>query len=142
MKEISTETEINAPADRVWQVFTDFPRYPEWNPFMRSFEGELKVGAQVKVNLLGMTIKPRLLKVEPNRELRWLDHLIIPGLFDGEHFFQIEPTSDGRVRFVQGERFTGVLIPVLSAIGLFRRTLRGFNEMNQALKAQAEQDSD
>ena len=108
---------------------------------MREFEGELKVGAQIKVKLLGMTIRPTLLKVEPGRELRWLGHLMVPGVFDGEHYFQVEPLADERVRFVQGERFTGVFIPVLSLLGLFKKTLRGFNEMNHALKARAEQDS-
>ncbi len=33
MKEIHTEIEINAPAGKVWRVLTDFPSYPEWNPF-------------------------------------------------------------------------------------------------------------
>ena len=45
-----------------------------------------------------MRFKPRVLKAEPNRELRWLGHLGIPGLFDGEHIFTIEPLDQERVR--------------------------------------------
>jgi len=37
-----------------------------------------------------MTFRPTILKAEPNRELRWLGHLLVPGLFDGEHIFTIE----------------------------------------------------
>ena len=33
----------------------------------------------------------------------------MPGLFDGEHYFQLEPLADGRTRFVQGEHFSGLL---------------------------------
>jgi uncharacterized protein YndB with AHSA1/START domain len=29
MKEIHTEIEINAPAEEVWRVLTDFSAYPE-----------------------------------------------------------------------------------------------------------------
>ena len=35
MKELRSQIEIEAPADRVWQVLTDFATYPEWNPFIR-----------------------------------------------------------------------------------------------------------
>jgi hypothetical protein len=64
--------------------------------------------------------------------------LLIPGLFDGEHIFSIEPIGPDRVRFVQREIFTGLLVP-LFARGLDTDTQHGFDEMNQALKAQAEQ---
>ncbi|MER3407514.1 MAG: SRPBCC domain-containing protein, partial [Nitrososphaera sp.] len=39
-KEVRTEIEIAAGPQRVWQVITDFARYPEWNPFIRRVEGE------------------------------------------------------------------------------------------------------
>lgn len=85
-----------------------------------------------------MTFRPTVLKAEPNRELRWLGHLLIPGLFDGEHIFTIEPLGANRVRFVQREIFTGLLVPLLAS-GLDTDTRRGFEEMNQALKVRAEQ---
>jgi hypothetical protein len=43
----------------------------------------------------------------------------------------------GRVRFVQEERFSGLLVPLL-AKGLDTHTLPGFEAMNRALKARAE----
>ena len=85
-----------------------------------------------------MTFRPTVLKAEPNRELRWIGRLLIPGLFDGEHIFNIEPLGTNRVRFVQREIFTGLLVP-LFAKGLDTDTQRGFEEMNQALKVRAEQ---
>jgi hypothetical protein len=85
-----------------------------------------------------MTFHPTVLKAEPNRELRWLGHLIVPGLFDGEHIFIIEPLETKRVRFVQREIFTGVLVPILWR-RLENDTRRGFEELNRALKARAEE---
>src|ERR687896_102899 len=117
MKEIHTEIEIKAPPERVWQVLTDFAKFPTWNPFIRTVEGESRRGAQLKVYIQpldrkGMTFKPVVLKAEPNQELRWLGHLLISGLFDGEHSFIIRSLGEGRTRFVQNERFTGMLVPL------------------------------
>jgi hypothetical protein len=41
------------------------------------------------------TFRPRVLEAEPARRLRWLGHLLVPGLFDGEHRFTIEPAGPG-----------------------------------------------
>ena len=142
MKEIHTEIEINASEEKVWRVLTDFAAYPKWNPFVRIVEGDVSVGARLQVYIepsggKGMLFRPNVLVVEPNRELRWLGHLWLPGLFDGEHSFSIEPLGDGHVRFIQRERFKGLLVPFLSKM-LDWDTQRGFNEMNWALKLRAE----
>ena len=143
MKEISTEIGISAPPGKVWEVLTDFPAFPQWNPFMQSAEGELMAGAELKVRLqppggMAMTFKPTILKVEPNRELRWLGKLLFPGLFDGEHYFLLEELGPGQTRFTQGERFTGILVPFMDLIGLFPKTISGFEAMNQPLKDRTE----
>jgi hypothetical protein len=142
MKELHSEIEIAAPAERVWRVLTDFPSYPQWNPFIRRIRGEPKTGERLEVRLeppggRGMTFRPKLLNVEANRELRWLGHLFVPGLFDGEHWLTIEPLGESRVRLVQREEFRGLLVPLL-ARSLDDNTRRGFEEMNHALKERAE----
>ena len=81
-----------------------------------------------------MRMRPTVLAATPSQELRWLGHLGIPGLFDGEHRFRIEPLGTDRVRFVQDERFTGLLAPLVLRF-IARRTRQGFEAMNQALKA-------
>ena len=143
MKELRSEIEIQASAERVWQLLTDFASFPQWNPFIRKASGTIRVGERLEVYIQpsgasGMTFRPTVLTAEPNRELRWLGHLLISGLFDGEHSFTIEPLGESRVRFTQREVFTGLLVP-LFARGLDTDTRRGFEEMNQALKARAEQ---
>lgn len=146
MKEIQTEIEIAAPAGKIWEILTDFASFHQWNPFMNTAQGKLKPGSRLQLHIqppggMGMTFKPTVLKAEPGRELRWLGHLLMPGLFDGEHYFLIEAQGDNDARFIQGERFTGVLVPLMGLMGLFPKTIRGFEEMNQALKARAEEAS-
>src|SRR3990172_10928557 len=133
-KVLKTKIEIEASPERVWQILTDFHSFPEWNPFIRRVVGEAQEGAILEVYIepsgsRGMTFRPTVLKAEPGRELRWLGRLYMPGLFDGEHVFTIEPVNEKRVRFTQREVFTGLLVPALAA-RLEEGTWRGFREMN------------
>jgi hypothetical protein len=123
-------------------VLTDFAAYPKWNPFVCRVEGEVNVGARLHVNIQpsggkGMSFRPTVLAAEPNRELRWLGHLWLSGIFDGEHSFLIEPLGEGHVRFIQRERLKDLLLPFLSKM-LDGDIQRGSNEMDQALKLRAE----
>ena len=143
--ELHSETSIQASPQRVWEVLTDFAAYPTWNPFIPRINGSLEAGSRLDVQLQppgsrGMRMRPTVLAAAPSQELRWLGHLGIPGLFDGEHRFLIEPVGTDRVRFVQEERFTGLLAPLVLRF-IERGTRQGFEAMNQALKARAEQPS-
>jgi hypothetical protein len=83
-----------------------------------------------------MTFKPTVRAVEPNQLVRWLGRLLLPGIVDGEHSLRLEAIDRDHTRFIQSERFSGLLVPFLGS--LLTRTQRGFEEMNQALKVRAE----
>jgi hypothetical protein len=139
---LHTEIVIAAPSEEVWSILTNFAAYPSWNPFIRNISGELEAGARLEVELSppggrAMTIRPTVQGVQPRHVLRWLGRVGLPGLFDGEHSFQIEPLGEGQVRFVQSERFSGVLVPLVMAF-VGAPTKQGFEAMNLALKERAE----
>lgn len=50
MRELNSEIEIRASAERVWQLLTDFDRYPQWNPFIRSVSGIQEPHTKLKVS--------------------------------------------------------------------------------------------
>jgi hypothetical protein len=139
---LHSEIIIAASPARVWQVLTDFDAYPDWNPFIRRIAGQPVAGTRLEVQLVppgsrGMTLRPTVLEARPERALRWLGHLGVPGIFDGEHTLRIESLSPEQVRFVQSERFTGLLAPAISRL-IARGTHEGFEAMNAALKVRAE----
>lgn len=141
-KQLTSEIAVNSSARIMWDLIAGFEDFPSWNPFIRRAAGEIKVGSKIEVFIQpsgtkGMIFRPRILKVDSRHELRWLGRLYLPWLFDGEHAFAIEPLGENSVKFVQSEKFTGLLVPF--AGGLLRDTQRGFEEMNRALKQKAEQ---
>jgi len=141
VKELHTEIEIAASPERVWRELTDFASFGEWNPMIPTATGQVREGQRIRVTLKAgkraMTIKPRLLRVVANRELAWKGSLPVPGMFSGEHIFEIDSLGERRVRFHQWEKFSGLLVPLLSRM-LDGDTRRGFEAMNAALKARAE----
>jgi hypothetical protein len=85
----------------------------------------------------GMTFKPTVLVYTEAKEFRWLGHLFIKGLFDGEHCFRLIDNKDGTTTFIQSEQFEGILVPLFSKM-LDTNTIEGFRQMNKKLKQEAE----
>lgn len=121
----------------------DFAAHPEWNPFIRSIEGNREPGNRLRVRIeppggSGMTFKPVVLVHEPGSEFRWRGSVLFRGLFDGEHSFQLRPVSSNACTFIHEEDFTGVLTPMLNFGSMLGNTKAGFEAMNRALKERAE----
>jgi hypothetical protein len=141
-KQLVTEIKINASPEKVWSILFNTQAYPAWNPFIPSLDGEFVEGKKIKVRLQppgasGMTFKPVVRKVIPGSEIRWLGHLLFPGIFDGEHCFELKADGSGGTIFTQSERFGGILVPLLSKM-IDGSTRKGFELMNERLKAEAE----
>jgi len=141
MRSIRTEIGIDRPAATVWAVLVDVDRWAEWNPFAKA-RGRLAVGERLEVQISPpgkkpMAFHPTVTRLDPGSELRWLGHLGVAGIFDGEHGFRVTPEGSERCRFEHFETFGGILAgPILWLAG--DATRRGFEAMNRALKARAE----
>ena len=141
--QLTAEIEVQASAERVWEVLTDLAAYQEWNPFIIQASGQAVPGSRLDLRMRPpgrrtTRFRPEVLEAEPGRKLRWLGRVLVPGLFDGEHSFTIHPTGSGRVRVTQHEEFRGLLAPMLLAL-IAEPTLEGFHLMNRALKNRVEQ---
>jgi hypothetical protein len=135
---ISVTTNIEAPASVVWDVLTDLPAYPEWNPFILSISGDLRQGGRLSTRIQppggrAMSFRPTVTVLEPGHRLEWLGRLGAPGIFDGRHGFTLTQTDAGGTEFRQEETFSGLLVPLTGSI--LERTREGFSAMNDALSA-------
>lgn len=143
MRELYTEIEIDAPVPRVFQVLTDLERYAAWNPFIVAAKGRAHPGEDLLVRIRppGAREQPyvvRVLKVEQDREFRWLGHMLWRGILDGEHVFELLALGANRTRLIHREQFGGVLVPLVWGAFLNTKMRAGFEALNRALKAEAE----
>ena len=143
MKNIQTEILINTDIAKVWNVLMNFDNYPKWNPFITSISGEPKLGSRLTVSIKppggkGMTFKPNILTLEANKEFRWKGKLGINGIFDGEHYFILESVDKDITKFIHGEKFSGLLVPLVGK--MLDKTQKGFQLMNESIKNECEKE--
>jgi hypothetical protein len=108
------EIEIAAHPETVWNVITDFNRWPEWNRDVArvSFSGNLEAGSRFQWKAGPGKITSTLLHVEKPRLLVWKGKTL--GI-KAIHMWRIEP------------RYSGVLISTEESWeGIATRFFRGF----------------
>ncbi len=136
---IQTEIHIDKDPKSVWKALMDFSSYPKWNPFITSIKqvSDQQLVAVMRSGNSDMTFKPRILKMESQKEFRWLGKLGgIGGLFTGEHYFLLSPERGGTL-FRQGEKFSGILAWIL--LPFMKKDIQAnFVRFNEALKALVE----
>jgi hypothetical protein len=142
LKEIHTQIDIKASAERAWQVLIDFNNYSQWNPFIRQINGAPKVGTKLEIHLHTASgkrriYKPTVTKLEPYHELRWFGKSFVPGMFNGEHIFNIETLGVNYILFLHREVFTGLGV-ALAGDRLDRDLYQSFEKMNNAFKEKLE----
>jgi hypothetical protein len=140
--EIKTQITINTTPDKVWAVLTDFDNYPNWNPFVTSLTGDVRVGNKIAVRIEppGASVnnfRPTVTAFELNKKLSWLGVFLFRGIFDGEHKFELSNNGNGTTTFIQQEKFIGLLVPFFKKM-LDNNIRRGFEALNNKLKELAE----
>jgi hypothetical protein len=130
---------IQARPERVWGILSDLDRYGDWNPFFVQAKGKLAPGEVLHLVMQPVgkgekAFAPKVLEVEPGKHLAWRGRLGIPKLFDGEHHLRLEVVDAGRVRLIQEEHFSGILVPFVG----FEPYRLGWLRMNEAIKRRAE----
>jgi hypothetical protein len=139
---LRSQIDIDAGPEQVWQVLTDLPAYPEWNPFIVRAEGHVTVGSRLTLRMQPVggrpaTLRPRVIDAVPGSVLRWRGTVGVPGIMDAEHVFRLVALDGGGTRLHQDEHFDGLLVPLLTK-SLQRKTLPAFVAMNEALKQRVE----
>lgn len=132
---------VQAPADVIWDVLADIPRWSEWNPLYPDAAGRIGLGEQLTLTLAlpgeaPRTLQPRVVDWEPNAQAVWrLD--LAPVFAHTVRYLEIEKLSETGCIFANGEFFHGL---IGERIGRAKRRVihSGFAAMGEALKARAE----
>jgi hypothetical protein len=130
------EIQVSAPPEVVWEVLTDFGRWPEWNPEVKSmsFEGPLAPGSMFRWKAGPGTIVSTLEELDPPRYVRWRGRTMSIAAI---HEWRLEP-RDGGTHVETEESFSGLIARVLRRS--LQKQLDGALEQGlEHLKREAEQ---
>jgi hypothetical protein len=108
---------IAAAPQVVWDLLTDAPGYPSWNPAVMSLGGRIAEGERidmVSVVAPTRTFRLQVTGVEPGRRMRWVGGLPL-GLFRGVRTFTLAP-RDGGTDFTMEEVMSGPLSPLMNRV--------------------------
>jgi hypothetical protein len=118
------EIQVSAPPEVVWEVLTDFGRWPEWNPEVKSmsFDGPLAPGSMFRWKAGPGTIVSTLEEVDPPRYVRWRGRTVSIAAI---HEWRLEQ-RDGGTHVETEESFSGLVARLL------RRSLQ--KQLDSALR--------
>lgn len=143
-QELITSVEIERPAEVAWQVFTDFERFPLWNPFIPRIFGQAAVGQKVLefVYISDGVFAPLPMEIvvcDPARELTWRGAVptIMAALSYGHHRFLFEELHENRCRFSHHAILRGLFMQ-LGRRHIHTKVRAVHQAMNRALKLRAE----
>jgi hypothetical protein len=147
--EISSSINIAASPGDVWAVLADLANYPQWHPAFQSVTGQLAVGSTLAIRTTSpatgnaITLKVKLLTVEPGTELAWASRLL--GITTITRRFLLRPadggtelTQAGTYRGLGGSRGPGGARGALKTVANVRGS---YTAINEAVKKQAEAES-
>lgn len=139
MRQYHTEIAINAPVAEVWDVLTEFPAYPTWNPLMGWLTGDFVSGGRIRmfVKPLNRTFVATLVNVEKHRGFTWIGVHGVTWLLSGEHYYRLEQLDDNSTRLCHGEYFRGLGSGLIGRATL-RRMEEAFVQHNLSLKQRVE----
>lgn len=140
---VVAECDVAAPPEVVFAVLTDVHRWHEWSTWLAWDDGEMKEGAVLRLRLTppgggGYAFAPTVLTVDAPRHLAWVGRTGLPGVFDGEHHFELEALAGGRTRLVNRERYSGLLSPLFNLLPAMKGAQPGFEAMNDEIARRAE----
>jgi uncharacterized protein YndB with AHSA1/START domain len=138
---VYTEITIDATPDQVWQVLTDTKNYPNWAKFMVRIDGKIKHNGQIDAYFKPNPNKDKLNKVHHTisvtngKEFSWSEVFMF-GIKDF-HRFIVEPTADGKTKFIQSDLVQGGLSWLLGK-SIINFEAKNYPIFNKALKAEVE----
>lgn len=142
---IDRTLDIDAPADVVWAVLTDFLRYGDWNPFVPEARCELRPGGALEMQVR-LRDKPGaktqfqrewVNSVTPGKTFSYSMKPVPLGALRSERVQTVEALPDGRTSYTSHFEIAGWLQPLVT--GIMGKGLRaGFEDMALGLKRQAE----
>jgi hypothetical protein len=139
---VEHRTGVQAPAEIVWEVISDFTTWKDWNPVHPRMEGEMRIGTNLVVDLVPVadgpvtTLAPVVQDWVPFEQLHWRTSRL-GGFVTAIRYLEIENMGPSNATFSNGELFMGPLVRFVSRDER-RRLKAAYTRMGEAVKTRAE----
>ena len=139
---VEFRTGVQAPAEIVWEVISDFATWKDWNPVHPRMEGEMRIGTPLRFDLVvaeggaPVAVEAVVQDWVPYEQLHWRTKRL-NGFVTAIRYLEIENMGPANSTFSNGELFMGPLVRFVSRDE--RRRLRAaFTRMGEAVRDRAE----
>lgn len=137
--EIRDDIEINASMDKVWETVIDFENYKNWNSQLTFLGGTVQPNSKLHLKLAADGATPYEFKADishwtEKKQFAWLAKTGFSGIFDGEHFFELEDLKNGKTLLTNREEYRGILSQIFRLLPMMKTAPAGFRKMNLELK--------
>jgi hypothetical protein len=133
---------VQAPAEILWEVISDFAAWGDWNPVHPRIQGDLRIGTPLNVEVVlgddapAKTVEAVVQDWVPYEQLHWRTKRL-RGFVTAIRYLEIEKMGPANATFSNGELFVGALVRLVSRDE--RRRLRAaYTRMGEAVRERAE----
>ncbi len=143
MYEISTEIEINASKDQIWNLLIDIEKWQEWNPIIKSASGKLEKGEKISLIMVGKDGKngpaysPIITDLEDHSKFRWRAKMLAGFIFTNDKVIELEEVGVNRTKLIHKELFKGIMFKMMCS-QMDKGVPPMLNSMNKAIKDKLE----
>ncbi|MBL4656568.1 MAG: hypothetical protein JKX73_01100 [Flavobacteriales bacterium] len=112
---ISRVFDINS--DTLFQIVSDFNKYPDWNTIIPKGKGEFKVGTKLELmmNMRGKIkpFNPKIISIDQGKGFTLSKTLITKGIGALVHEFKFTALPDNKTEFTQTWTGKGILVKMM-----------------------------
>ena len=116
-KTYSISRVFDIDSDSLFQIVSDFDKYPDWNTIIPSGKGEFKVGTKLKLMMnMGGKIKPfnpKIISIDQGKSFSLSKILITKGIGELTHEFEFVSLPDDKTKFTQTWTGKGILVKMM-----------------------------
>ena len=119
MQVITTEIEIAASPEQVWDVLSDVESWGDWSPIIKEVSGRPEEGSKLQVTMSGKDesksgpkYAPTILKFSRPKKIHWRAHMMASFLFTNDKILELEEVDNG-TKLIHKETFKGLMAKMM-----------------------------
>ncbi|MFK7827275.1 MAG: SRPBCC family protein [Oligoflexales bacterium] len=110
VQEISTEIDIKASPDKVWEVLVNVEKWQDWSPIIKKSSGKVAMGEALQITMRGKepeaegpSYSPSIIHLDAPNSLIWRAHMMAGFVMTNDKMFELKENSSGGTKLIHKE---------------------------------------